>query len=132
MLTAHEYSIMGHSRATIGRYLGALAAWIAAGSAALTGLVTWAIHSLGFAALITPIVIVPVSVVLVYPIAHFAFDRFAWKYAGLILKIPDISGIWNCEGTTLSDDGSVTHTWKAKITISQTWEKIHVALRTNQ
>lgn len=132
MLSPHEYSIIGHSRSTVGRYLGVIAASIAAGSVVASGVATQAAHWFGFSDWLSHITIVPVSAAVVYPIAHWLFDRFAWKYAGRVLNIPDISGGWQCEGATLSEEGAVKFVWQATITISQSWEKIHITLRTKQ
>jgi hypothetical protein len=132
VLTPHEYSIIGHSRSTIGRYLGVVAASIAAGSAVASGAATGIAHWLGLSDWVSHITVVPLSAAAVYPVAHWIFDRFAWKYAGRVLNIPDISGDWQCHGTTLLGDGTVKFRWHADITISQSWEKIHVTLRTRQ
>ena len=74
----------------------------------------------------------PLSAAAVYPVAHWLFNRFAWKYAGRVLNIPDISGEWQCSGTTIREDGTVSFRWQADTTIFQSWEKIHVTLRTQQ
>lgn len=132
MLTPHEYSIIGHSRTTIGRYLGALAAWIAAGSVVASGAAAGIAHWLGLSEWMSHLAIVPISAAAVYPVAHWLFDRIAWKYAGHVLKIPDIGGTWHCEGSTRAEDGSVKFQWPAKVTITQSWEKIHVTLRTDR
>ena len=132
MLTPHEYSIIGHSRSTIGRYLGALAAFIAAGSVVASGAATGVAHWLGLSDWLSHVTVVPISAAVVYPVAHWLFDRFAWKYAGRVLNIADISGDWQCDGTTLSEEGTIKFAWQADITISQSWEKIHVTLRTRQ
>jgi len=108
VLTPHEYSIIGHSRTTVGRYLGVLAAWIAAGSVVASGAATGIAQWLGLSDRLSHITVVPLSVAVVYPVAHWLFDRFAWKYAGGVLKIPDISGDWQCGGVTLAEDGAVT------------------------
>jgi hypothetical protein len=132
VLTPHEYSIIGHSRSAVGRYLGVIAASIAAGSAVATGTAAGLAQWLGLSDWQSQITVVPLSAAAVYPVAHWMFDRFAWKYAGRFLNIPDISGAWRCDGNTLADDGTVKFHWQADITISQSWEKIHVTLRTRQ
>lgn len=132
MLTPHEYSIIGHSRSTVGRYLGAVAASIAAGSAVASGAATGIAKLLGLSDWLSHITVVPLTAAVVYPAAHWIFDSFAWKYAGRVLNIADISGQWKCDGTTLNDDGTVKFSWSAETTISQSWEKIHLTLRTNQ
>ena len=43
--------------------------------------------------------------------------------------MPDLSGQWICSGKTNSVDG-VARDWSGKITISQTWSKISIALET--
>jgi len=86
MLAPHEYSIIGHSRATIGRYLGVVAASLAAGSVVASGMATAVAHWLGLSDWLSHITIVPLSAAAVYPVAHWLFDRFAWKYAGRFLN----------------------------------------------
>lgn len=127
----HEYSIIGHSRANVGRFLGTGAAIIASSAtaagiglskfAAATGLPEWTQH-----------VVLPISAGIAYALVHWAFNRYGWRCLTWVSQIPDIKGMWNCTGKTMNDDGSVRFEWTAEVTISQNWEKIRVRLQTSQ
>lgn len=129
-LQDHEYSVIGHSRSTIGRWLGMLATLIvsllpAVGiglSDALTryGLPEWGKY----------FVVIPITAGVIYTIIHWCFNKFAWRPLSFFSQIPHIAGRWHCEGKTYADDGSVAFNWEAELSISQTWEKIRVRLET--
>jgi hypothetical protein len=131
-LQAHEYSVVNHSRTSIGRYLGALAAVFAAASAgvaaaaggafAWAGLPTWGQHLIGAS----------ISASLAYAGIHWVFNKVGWKLTCWAMQFPNIDGTWDCQGETRAEDGTVTFTWQAVVTVSQTWEKIRVHLRTSQ
>lgn len=48
----------------------------------------------------------------------------------MALKVPNISGTWDCIGNTLNTDGSIKHNWQAEITIVQSWDKLRIRLVT--
>jgi hypothetical protein len=131
-LQDHEYSVIGHNRSTVGRYLGTVAATIAAGSAATAAALSGIAASAGLPAWVQPAVVLPVSASLAYAGVYWLFNRYAWKRACRLLQFPDIGGVWDCQGRTLAEDGSVRFEWQAEITISQSWEKIAVYLKTPQ
>jgi SMODS-associating 2TM, beta-strand rich effector domain len=120
----HDYAVFGHSRATIGRYLGTA-------SVILTGLISsvilWLhqVDGLSFMAGAT------VSTAFVYFSLHWVFNNYVWKVP--LFKIPDLNGVWSVRGETLSeDDGVIKYNWEAEIDIEQTWEKISINLKTKQ
>lgn len=124
----HEYSVIGHSRATIGRHLGTMAGIIAAGCALVVTVALDLAKHTGIAGWVPEVVLLPISAAVVYPIGHWAFDVWAWKWRPMlrVLRIPDLNGEWACDGKTMDSDGNVVHTWSATVVISQTWEKIKV------
>jgi hypothetical protein len=131
-LHAHEYSIVGHSRSVVGR-------WLYISAAALASAFTAAgVAISNFAALFSvplgtqTFVLAPVSAAMVFSLVHFAFSKWGWKVLCRFAQVPDISGQWLCEGTTVDDDGRITYEWNANVTISQDWEKIRVRLKTKQ
>lgn len=130
----HEYSIIGHSRATIGRHLGTLAG----GLAALTAVGATAILDLasrfGFSTPTSGVILFPLNAAIFYFLGHLLFDKWIWrlKKVQTLLGIPDLNGEWECQGETKDDQGNVTFQWQATVTISQTWEKIRVYLTTGQ
>lgn len=133
MSSNHEYSVIGHSRAAIGRWLGVGAGLLSSSSAALAVQAFDLAETMGLVSH-GPYVI-PATAALFYAAGHFAFDRWAWRKA-LVHKcigVPDLNGRWECAGTTLDHEtGAEKYEWSAKVTINQTWEKIHVHLDTGQ
>ncbi|MBL8405812.1 MAG: hypothetical protein JNL16_14810 [Dechloromonas sp.] len=129
MSTKHEYSVIGHSRAMIGRWLGvgagllsSLIASLAAGAFALA-------DALGLTHQGPDPIVIPVTAAMFYALGHLAFDKWAWRKALVhkVIGIPDLNGKWTCQGTTLDPEtGQTTNQWKSIITITQSWEKIHV------
>ncbi|QNF18593.1 Cap15 family cyclic dinucleotide receptor domain-containing protein [Aeromonas jandaei] len=120
----HDYAVFGHSRATIGRYLGTA-------SVILTGLVSsialWLSQFDGLMFMATA----TVSTATLYFILHWLFNNLAWKIP--FFKIPDLNGVWLVRGETLSEEGGVVkYNWEAEIDIEQTWEKISINLKTKQ
>ena len=128
----HEYSIIGHSRAAIGRHLGTIAGLVATGCAIAITSVLGLAKSWGVGDHIPAILILPISAGVIYPLAHWFFDHRAWRHPKVLqfLGVPDLNGAWLCEGTTIDDNGEVRFRWTATVTISQTWEKIRVYLNT--
>ncbi len=66
---------------------------------------------------------------------YMLFDRYLWKWSMLrrVLLVPDLNGVWECGGRTALKDGApVEFKWQGKLTISQSWSKILVHLRTDQ
>lgn len=124
----HEYSILGHSRTTIGRWLGVIAGATASALYLLAGATLHFLEESTLTSWIPEIIFWPLSAGLIYAGIHFLFNSIIWKceWSRKLLKIPDISGTWECEGKTMDQNGTITHVWKATITIIQTWEKIKV------
>lgn len=49
-----------------------------------------------------------------------------------IIDVPDVAGIWHCEGKTKDADGNTVYEWQATVSIMQSWEKIAVRMKTEQ
>lgn len=121
----HDYAVFGHSRATVGRYLGSL-------SVILTGLISSVILWLHQVEGLSFMSVATVSTAAIYFALHWVFNNYVWKKVPL-LKIPDLNGVWSVRGETLSeDDGVIKYNWEAEIDIEQTWEKISINLKTKQ
>ena len=131
-MQSHEYSVLNHSRSSIGRYIGAIAATLAAASVGVATATAGYLSSLGLSVLGQNLVGAALSASIAYMAIHWAFDKFGWKRTCWFMRFPNIDGIWACVGETRADDGSVTYNWAATITISQTWEKLRIHLQTNQ
>jgi hypothetical protein len=119
----HDYAVFGHSRTTIGRWLGATAIIFAG---AISSFLAWfhqltGFHSLAGGAITTGTV---------YFVLHWLFNEYAWKFP--FFKIPDLNGIWSVRGTTLDEDSNAKYEWEAEIDIEQKWEKIVICLKTKQ
>lgn len=64
---------------------------------------------------------------------YFAFDRYLWKWgwARKVLLVPDLNGTWVCAGqTTMKDGQNTTIDWSGRVTITQSWSKISIHLKT--
>lgn len=131
-MTDHEYSLIGHSRAHVGRWLGVGASFL---GSAVTTLIIWLIGLViakGFT--VQNLLVLPAIAGFIYIGLHFAFNKWCWrfKYIKLIFGFPDISGEWSVSGKTLNSDGETTHDWNATMQIFQTWEKLCITIKTNQ
>ena len=70
-----------------------------------------------------------------FALVYLVFDRYLWKCAMLrrVLLVPDLNGEWECSGRTVLKEGkAVEFKWTGTVTISQSWSKILVHLRTPQ
>lgn len=126
----HEYSIVGHSRTSVGRYLGTVAAVVVSALTATgigisnlagtIGVPTWAQSAFS----------IPISAGVTYWLVHLLFNRYGWRILTWISQVPNVSGTWECSGQTMDDEGAVKFDWSGTVTISQSWEKIRVNLKT--
>jgi hypothetical protein len=128
----HEYAVIGHSRTVIGRHLGTLAAALASGAVLAVGSLLGVAEKLGLKFDIPPIILWPLTAGAIFPVVHWAFNRYVWRWSRVVawLKIPDLNGEWECEGESLDTGKSVLFRWQGTVTITQTWEKIWVNVRT--
>lgn len=128
----HEYSVIGHSRAAVGRYLGTVAGIVASACALFVTIALDLAKRSGFSEWAPEVVLLPISAAVVYPVGHWLFDAWAWKWRPMlkVLRIPNLNGEWACDGKTMDSDGNVLHAWSGIVSISQTWEKIRVYLNT--
>lgn len=119
----HDYAIFGHSRTSIGRWLGVI-------SIVLTGtassLLVWLYQATNIEALATAVI----TPTVIYFSLHYLFNKYAWKIP--LFSIPNISGTWSVIGETLNEDSTTKYNWNAEIDIEQTWEKICITLKTSQ
>ncbi|WP_261881946.1 pancortin-3 [Vibrio pelagius] len=119
----HDYAIFGHSRTTIGRWLGVASITLSGGASSLFA---WAQTASGW----TVFAGASLTAAFIYFVLHLLFDKYAWKLP--FFKIPDLNGVWEVRGETLEEDGKVRFPWTAQIDIEQTWEKIAICLKTSQ
>ena len=128
----HEYSVLGGlNRAAIGRYLSITASAIAS---LLGTLAAWLINiaqQLGVTESIPPLILWPLTAGVIYIALYSLFESRIWKWAPLakMLKVPNLSGTWDCQGHTLyPKEGD----WSGEVTIIQSWDRLRVRLRTAQ
>ena len=135
MIHDHEYSLLGGvNRALIGRYLTLLAS-------AISGIAVFLLLSAEDLAKkydlpvnLPPTALSLIGAGIVFALLYALFNKTVWKWRWAVkyLKVPDLSGQWQCTGTTLDPEGNPIHSWKADVYICQTWDKIRVRLKTHQ
>ena len=129
-MTAHEYAIIGHKRAEIGRWLGFASVLLAP---ILTSLITWASGwPLLASSIQAKMVAFTVSTGLVYAVLYWVFNRYVWRWLNKVLSIPDLSGTWSVAGKSLSLEGQVKFEWSGTLRITQKWDRIAIELKTSQ
>lgn len=130
----HEYSVIGHSRATIGRYLGTAAGLLASLTAVVVAASLDFAKTLGISDGAMHVAVFPLNAAAFYFLGHLMFEKWVWrrKVVQTLIGVPDLNGEWLCEGETKQPDGSFSQNWRGTVTISQTWEKIRVYLDTGQ
>lgn len=134
MAIDHEYAVIDHPRAVIGRWLGAVAGGVAAASTLLAPALTDWFDKLHLAIGTPKAVIIPVTAGMAFWAVHTAFDKLIWRWAlvRMFLKIPDLNGVWLVEGVTKNPAEGAPDTWQGELRITQSWEKIWVQLKTGQ
>ncbi|HEX8579757.1 MAG TPA: hypothetical protein VF655_09225 [Allosphingosinicella sp.] len=132
MSVEHEYSVIGHSRSSWGRRLGAIAGGVAAFGVLVAGAVLGLAEQLGLGKHVPEIVLWPFTAASVYAGVHWLFNRFIWRWRWFskVLGVPDLSGRWRCKGQTLNPVRGAVANWEGELVISQSWEKIRVHLCT--
>ena len=131
----HEYAVLGGvSRASIGRYLTIASSTV---SGVLVFLVLQAVNlakAFGWNANLPPTVMSLLGASAVYGGMYWILKNYAWKWTvfNKFLKVPNLAGVWDCQGQTLDIDGNVTYTWTAEISIVQCWDMLRIRLKTAQ
>jgi hypothetical protein len=129
-LQDHEYSVIGHRRSTIGRYLGMLATILVSLLPAVGIGLSDLMAKIGVPEWGKYFIVIPITASLTYTALHWFFNKYGWRPLSFFAQIPNVAGDWLCVGQTINDDGSVAQNWEGELTISQTWEKIRVRLET--
>lgn len=117
----HNYAVFGHDRAAIGRWLGFGSIMLAGGIAQL---LAWANSLTGFSAFTKA----TITTGIIYFSLHWLFNKWAWRIP--FFEIPNLSGIWELEGKTLSENGDIKFNWDGVLGIEQNWKEILVHLKT--
>jgi len=67
-----------------------------------------------------------------FSLLYFLFNMLIWKFSwfGKILKFPNLTGQWACQGASENLKSRSQYDWTGTITIVQTWDKILISLKT--
>lgn len=126
----HEYSIIGHNRSEIGRWIGILSVVLAP---IITSFIIWASQALLLTASIqVQLPVFALSTGLIYLVLYWLFNRYGWRWLDRILHIPDLNGRWQVNGITLNQDGTAQFNWNGELVISQKWDHIAIELKTSR
>lgn len=128
----HDYSIDRHPKEKV-LFLLALIAIIAA--PLVKGLAEYLVSLLEVSAGWSSAPVVAVPVFGLFSGFYFLFDRFLWKITLLrkLLLVPDLNGKWVCAGrTSLKNGEPVNFDWNSVVSITQSWSKILIHLKTSQ
>jgi len=131
----HEYVVLGGvSRASIGRYLTIVSSTV---SGALVFLLLQAVNlakQMGWNANVPPTIMSLIGASAIYGCMYWILKNYAWKWNvfNKVLRVPDLSGVWDCAGQTLDIDGNCKYQWTAEVTIVQCWDKLRIRLKTSQ
>lgn len=130
-MRAHEYSIVGHSRARIGLYIALASGTLASVITMALGYVIRWVSTSGYYN-IPETVAFPLTATSVFGVLFIIFDNYAWKLIGFknIVGVPDVSGCWKLTGQSYDIDQNPTYSWSGKIDITQKYENISIHLRT--
>ena len=124
----HDYSIDGHPKEKILFLLAFVAIALAPKLNSWLNLLVEAIGSPYFR-FSAPISAVPVFGL--FLLVFYLFNSHLWKWRSLrkLLLVPDLNGIWRCEGRGVLRGGEeVDAPWEATITITQSWSKISILM----
>lgn len=132
----HEYAVLGGvNRAKVGRYLALASASVSGGIVFLLLALMDVAHRFGLPASLRPEVLSMAGAGTVFGVLYWLLNRYAWRWAGIAqwLKVPNLRGEWRCHGETINPtDGTVKFTWQGQLTITQSWDKLRVRLKTAQ
>lgn len=131
----HEYSVLGGpNRSKIGHTLSIIAAAISSITITLFFAAVDLAKSLGWAQNVPNLILWPVSAGVIYAAIYWLFEKYVWKLSivSKLLRVPDLSGKWVCEGQSLNPDKSHSDAWEGEITIIQSWDRLRIRLKTEQ
>lgn len=128
-----EYAILGGiNRSKVGRYIYVAASTVSAGIVFLLLAFVDIAQRWGTNVNVPPGLLALVGAATVYLGLYALFDRYIWKIKRVqgLLKLPDLSGRWQCAGLTLEKEPNLE--WFGTIVIVQSWDKIRLRLETAQ
>lgn len=119
----HDYAIIDHNRANVGRLLGGA-------SLALAYLISLGLLKLAKISFFENLTNFTVSTGSLYLLIYYLFNKFLWKIP--LFKLPNIQGIWLINGETIDQNNQFLYKWTGKLVVEQTWNKIAITLKTKQ
>lgn len=117
----HDYAILNHNRANIGRWLGLCSLF-------LSFVISIGLLKLSTISFFNNLTSFTVSSGILYLSIYSLFNKILWKIEWF--KLPNIQGVWNVEGETLNQENEIIHKWAGYLDIEQTWDKIVIVLKT--
>ena len=124
-IKGHEYTVQnGVNRSKVGKTLYSLSTILTALIISLfIRYITW------FESVPTLISTVMLTIIIFYTV-YYSFNNWLWKLRAIsgLLKIPNISGTWSCNGKSDYEDFN----WHGNVRIIQSWDKIRIVLTTEQ
>ena len=133
-MKSHEYIVIsGFNRSRVGKIIGSIASGISALVIFAILTIISKIPSLDEQSLLTPTVCSIISAGSLYLGLYWLFNSKIWKWPSIskFINVPDLSGEWDCQGRGKNKDGVLT-AWEGKIKIFQSWDKVHIRLKTEQ
>lgn len=131
----HEYAVMGGTnRVKIGRYLSLASSAISAGLVFLLLAAVDLAKRFNLPVNLPPTVLSLIGAGAVFGVLHWVLNSYVWRWPGFaqLLKVPDLSGRWNCVGESLGPNTTGSRQWNGEVTVVQTWDKLRIRLKTAQ
>ena len=131
-MNGHEYCVQnGYNRSHVGKYVYSFAT-------ILSWLMIYAsLKIFGELSVYWNTAISTLTTGILFVVTYFLFEKWIWKTSLFfkILKYPDISGDWSCEGESSfqienKDMVKVDFKWKGKVKILQSWDKVRIRIET--
>ena len=126
----HDYSIDKHPK-------GKITFFLAYGAIALAPLLNkwigYAAKALGLSGILGSALVTAVPVFTLFLGLYYLFNEYLWRVRFLrrFLLVPDLNGTWACVGkTTIKNSQPAGWEWSGTITITQSWSKIMLHLKT--
>ena len=70
----------------------------------------------------------------IWAVLYVVFNRHVWRWRWIsrAIKTPDVSGSYLVTGETLNGAGDTEHPWKGNLSVTQSWDRIRVQLKTEE
>jgi hypothetical protein len=129
-MTAHNYTISGHKRTDIARWLSVIAVFVVP----LLPIVLQSFGQILPSTLpwTTKLAALSFSSATLYWCLYWLYNKFGWRLLDRLIDTPYVGGVWIVEGTSLNQDGTARFQWQGELSISQRWDEIEIHLATAQ